>query len=169
MSHLQKKSENKYADHLKNSTVRDHCNYTGKYRGAAHFICNLKFSIPKEIPAVHNGSKYDYHLFIRELAKEFEGELDYTGKSSEEYITISVPITNEIEKADKRGKELKPKIVSYNLKFTESARFLKSLLSNLVNNLAEGIQKIRCKYRHDNKKCEEFGIKHKNCDCYLAY
>ena len=24
--------------------VRDHCHYTGKYRGAAHSICNLKFN-----------------------------------------------------------------------------------------------------------------------------
>ena len=30
--------------------VRDHCHYTGKYRGAAHDICNLKYKIPKEIP-----------------------------------------------------------------------------------------------------------------------
>ena len=27
--------------------VRDHCNYTGEYRGAAHSICKLKYSIPK--------------------------------------------------------------------------------------------------------------------------
>ena len=25
--------------------VRDHCHYTGKYRGAAHSICNLKFNL----------------------------------------------------------------------------------------------------------------------------
>ena len=29
-----------------------------------------------------------------------------------------------------------------------------SLLSNLVNNLFEGIHKIKCKYGHDDKKCE---------------
>ena len=37
--------------------VRDHCHYTGKYRGAAHNICNLRYKISKEIPVVfHNGS-----------------------------------------------------------------------------------------------------------------
>ena len=32
--------------------IRDHCHYTGKYRGAAHDICNLRSKIPKEIPVV---------------------------------------------------------------------------------------------------------------------
>ena len=39
--------------------VRDHCHYTGKYRGAAHSICNLRYRISKETPVVfHNGSTY---------------------------------------------------------------------------------------------------------------
>ena len=53
--------------------VRDHCHYTGKCRGAAHDICNLRYKIPKEIPVVfHNGSTYDDHFIIKELAEEFE-------------------------------------------------------------------------------------------------
>ena len=45
--------------------VKDHCHYTGKYRGAAHDICNLRYIIPEEIPVVfHNGSTYDYHFII---------------------------------------------------------------------------------------------------------
>ena len=49
--------------------VRDHCHYTGKYRGAAH-ICNLRYKTPKEIPvAFHNGSTYYYHFIIKELAE----------------------------------------------------------------------------------------------------
>ena len=52
----------------KNYKVRDHCHYTGKYRGAAHNICNLRYKAPKEIPIVfHNGSIYDYHFIIKEL------------------------------------------------------------------------------------------------------
>ena len=44
----------------KNYKVRDHCHYTGKYRGAGHNICNLRYKIPKEIPVVfHNGSTYN--------------------------------------------------------------------------------------------------------------
>ena len=51
----------------KNYKVRDHCHYTGKYRGASHNICNLRYKVPKEIPIVfHNGSTYDYHFIIKE-------------------------------------------------------------------------------------------------------
>ena len=40
--------------------VRDHCHFTGKYRGAAHTTCNLRYKIPKNIPVIfHNGSTYD--------------------------------------------------------------------------------------------------------------
>ena len=46
--------------------VRDHCHYTGQYRGAAHSICNLRYEIPKEILiALHSGSTYDYQFIIR--------------------------------------------------------------------------------------------------------
>ena len=33
-------------------------------------------------------TNYDYHLFIKELAKVFEGELDCIGQNSEKYITF---------------------------------------------------------------------------------
>ena len=36
--------------------IRHHCHFTGKYRGAAHIICNLKFNVPNKIPVgLHNG------------------------------------------------------------------------------------------------------------------
>ena len=44
-----------------------------------------------------------------------------------------------------------------------------SLLSNFLNSLALGIHKIKCKYRHDDKKCEIFKIKFKDCDCFIEY
>ena len=36
----------------KDRKVRDHCHYTGKYRGAAHSSCNLRYRIPDYIPVV---------------------------------------------------------------------------------------------------------------------
>ena len=43
-----------------------------------------------------------------------------------------------------------------------------SSFSDLVNNLSEGINKIQCKYRHDDKKCETCRIKYKYCNCFLV-
>ena len=41
--------------------VRDHCHFTGKFRGAAHSICNLHYKVSQEIPLkIHNCSKHDY-------------------------------------------------------------------------------------------------------------
>ena len=60
----------------KNYKVRDHCHYTGKYRGAAHNICNLRYKVPKKILILfHNGSIYNYHFIIKELVKEFVDNL----------------------------------------------------------------------------------------------
>ena len=65
--------------------IRDYCYYTGKYRGPAHSIYNLKFNVPNEIPVVlYNGSKYDYHfnrILIKELANVFEGPFECIGEN----------------------------------------------------------------------------------------
>ena len=59
----------------------DHCHYTGKHRGAAHNKSNLRYKIPKVIPVVfHDGSTYDYHFIIKQLAREFKGKFKYLGK-----------------------------------------------------------------------------------------
>ena len=65
-----------------NDKVRDHCHFAGKYRGAAHNTCNLRYKIPKHIPVIfHNGSTYDYHFIIKEFACEFKEILNALGKT----------------------------------------------------------------------------------------
>ena len=121
----------------KQQKVRDHCHYTGKYRGAAHNICNLRYKIPKEIPVVfHNGSTYDYHFIIKELVKEFKGNFECLGENTEKYITFSVPIKKKIENKDLE--------ITYKIKFIDSYRFMSSSLSKLVDNLSEGIHNDKC-------------------------
>ena len=53
-------------------------------------------------------------------------------------------IEKEIRKADKDGIE-GITTVSYKITFVDSARFMASSLSNLVDNLSEGIHEIKCK------------------------
>ena len=132
--------KNKFnTDYKKHYKVKDHCHYLGKYRDAAHNICNLRYKIPKELPIVfHNGSTYDYHFIIKELVKEFDGNFECLGENTEKYITFSVPIKKEI-KNEKKIIEL-----TYEIKFVDSYRFMSTSLSKLVDNLSEGIHNNRC-------------------------
>ena len=67
--------------------VKDHFHYTGRYRGAAHDICSMRYQKPKEIPVVfHNGFTYDYHFIIKELVEEFEGEFEYLGGNTGNFL-----------------------------------------------------------------------------------
>ena len=66
--------------------------------------------------------------------------------------TSPIPVEKEVTKTDKDGNESVVNI-SYKIKFINSARFMTTSLSNLVDNLAEGIHKIKCK----------------DCDCFLEY
>ena len=135
------KLENKFLKDKKYRKIRDRWHYPGEYRGAAQSICNLKYSVPQKIPIVfHNGFNYDYHFIIKELAKEFKKQFTCLGENTKKYISFTVPIEKEITKN-----------ISYVLQFIDSARFMVSSLSNLVNNLSEGIQRIKCKYKHDDK------------------
>ena len=61
------------------------------------------------------------------------------------------------------------KNISYILQFIDSACFMASSLSNFINNLSEGIHRIKCKNGHDDKKCETCRIKYKHCDCVLKH
>ena len=86
--------------------VRKHCHHIGDYRGAAHSICNLKFSVPKKIPIVfHNGSNYDYHFIIKELAEEFKKQF-CLGENTEKYITFTVPIEKKLQELIEMEKKL---------------------------------------------------------------
>ena len=126
--------------------VRDHCHCTGKYRGAAHDICNLRYKTPKEIPVkFHNGSTYDYHFIVIELTKEFKGQLECLGEKTEKKY-FSVPIKKELDN---------DKTIAYKLKFIDNFRFMSSSLSSLVDNLSEGLDSDKCT---DCKSCLDYMI-----------
>ena len=114
-------------DNKKYQKVRDYYHYTEKFRGATHNICNLRWKTPKEVPvAFHIGFKYDYHFIIKQLAKEFDHQLECLGENTEKYITFSVPIKKELAKT-----------VTYKLKFIGSFRLMSTSLSSLADNLSK--------------------------------
>ena len=84
---------------------------------------------------------------------EFEKQFTSLGENTEKYITLTIPIEKEVTKIDKNGEEI-PKNISYILQLILSARFMENSLSNLVNNISEGIHRIKYKCGHDDKKCE---------------
>ena len=105
---------------------------------------------------------------MKELAEEFEQKFTCLGENTEKYITFTVPIEKEVTRIDKNGEEI-TKNISYILQFIDSARFMASSLSILVNNFSEGIHKIKCKYGHNSKKCKTCRMKYKYCDCFHEY
>ena len=121
--------------------VRDHCNYAGQYQDETHGICNLKFNGSNEILVVFDiGSNYDYHFIMKELANKFEGKFEYLGEHTEKYKTFFVPIEKEVTEVDNGGHE--SVTISYRIKFIDSTKFMATSLSNLADNLTEGIHKI---------------------------
>ena len=86
---MQKGILKKLSKSINHRKFKDHCHYTGKYSGAAHNTYNLKFNVPV---VFHNGSSYDYHLIIKELADEFEVQIECLRENKERNKTFCVPI-----------------------------------------------------------------------------
>ena len=96
--------------------VRDHCHVTGKFRGAAHWNCNINFQLTKKVPVIfHNLRGYDSHLIFNELDK-FD-------------VKISV-IPNGLEKC-------MAFFLNKNLLFINGMQFMNPSLDKLVTNLSD--------------------------------
>ena len=93
---------------LNNDKVRDHCHLTGRFRGAAHSKCNLRFRLPKFYPVIfHNLSGYDTHMFIKELAElndplqdvglsKTKGGIDCIARTEANYISFRKKIVVDV-------------------------------------------------------------------------
>ena len=122
-------------EELGNDRVRDHCHFTGRYRGPAHNKCNLKYRKPKNISVFfHNLSGYDSHLFIKKLGTPDKNEnIDCIPNNEEKYISFSKTIVTG-QYTNKKG-EVKNK--TFKIVFKDSLKFLASSLEALVNNLTK--------------------------------
>ena len=109
--------------------VRDHCHITGKYRGAAHWSCNINLELTKKIPVIfHNLRGYDSHLIIKEVSK-FDVKLSVVPNGLEKYMAFTIKT---------------------NLVFIYSMQFMSSSLDSLVKNLSDN----DFKYLSEEFSCE---------------
>ena len=95
----------------KTDKVRDHDHITGKYRGAAHYCCNINAKQPKTIPVFfHNLKGYDSHLMIEYLAEAKGKDPSIIPINKEQYLGFTWE----------------------SLEFKDSAAFMMSSLEKLV-------------------------------------
>ena len=70
--------------------VRDHYHVTGKYRGPAHWPCNINLKISKKRPVIfHNLRGYDSHLIFKELRK-FDCKIIVIPNGLEKYMSFTL-------------------------------------------------------------------------------
>ena len=119
---------------LKDDKVRDHCHFTGHYRGAAHNSCNLQCRKPLILPVVfHNLQGYVAHLFIKQLSG-IKGELNCIPSTEEKYISFSKKIKVDEYRSKRTGEMVS---LNFEIRFIDSfiKKFLQTSLANLVGNL----------------------------------
>ena len=161
---LTKKEENtfkqaKYCsicdEELGEDRVRDHCHFTGRYRGAAHNKCNLKCRKPRVLPVIfHNLQGYDAHLFIKQLAK-IPGKLDCIPSTEEKYISFS----KHIKVGEYKSVTGKMVEITFEIRFIDSFKFLQTSLANLVLNLQPtDFVNTRRKFKHNTPLLTRKGV-----------
>ena len=139
-------TDEKIKNYQNKRKVKDHCHYTGKFRGAAHSKCILNYKVPKDIPIIIHNASYDTHFIINQLAEEFKGELNCIGENMEKYITFSAPIKKKCDDS---------KTITYKLRFIDSFRFMSTSLSELVDNMSGNFNSIECKSCTENNRCKK--------------
>ena len=96
--------------------VRDHCHITGKYRGSAHWSCNIDLRLTEKIPVMfHYLRGYDSYLTMQEISR-FDGKVNVLPDGLEKYMAFTI---------------------NNNLVFVDSMQFMNSTLDALVKNLSD--------------------------------
>lgn len=104
--------------------VRDHCHFTGEFRGPAHQECNLQYRNYRTVPVVfHNLTHYDAHFIIEKIASGFDGSVKIIPINAEKYISFIKVIPNQSGKYKEMIK----------LKFIDSFRFMAYSLDKLAS------------------------------------
>ena len=122
--------------------VRDHCHYTGKFRGALHSKCNLRLRKGNTIPVFfHNLEGYDSHLFVKRLA-DTDGDVNCIPHNEEKYITFTKSVWVDAVET----KSANESNIYTRLQFVDTMHFMASSLEKLVGNLDRSMFKHTSKY-----------------------
>ena len=63
---------------------------TGKYRGAAHWRCNVNLKLTKKLPVTfHNLRGYDSHLIMKEIST-FDIKVSVIPNGLEKYMDFTI-------------------------------------------------------------------------------
>jgi len=93
---------------------RDHCHFSGQFRGFAHRGCNLNYKPNFYIPVViHNLSGYDSHIILKHLSNTLIQKINIIPMNTQKMLSFTLD----------------------NLKFIDSFLFLNSSLQTLTENL----------------------------------
>ena len=96
--------------------VRDHCHVTGKYRGSAHWSCNINLKLTKKVLVMfHNLKDYNSHLIMQKISK-FNVKVCVIPNGLQTNMAFTI---------------------NSNLVFIERMQFMNSSLDALVKNLSE--------------------------------
>ena len=130
---------------------------TGKYRGAAHNSCNLKYRKLNFTPVVfHNLSGYDSHLFVKNLGFS-ERSIDCIPNNEERYISFAkkIQVGSYTKKVKNNQGETEEKTthLHHQIRFIDSYKFMATSLEKLVNNLSkDAFDNVKRYYAEDKHK-----------------
>ena len=96
--------------------ARDHCHITEKYRGSAHWSCNINIQLTKEALIIFYSFRgYESHLIMQEIGK-FDVEVSFIPNGLENYMASTI---------------------NKNSVFIDSMQFMNCNLDLLVKNLSD--------------------------------
>lgn len=116
--------------------VRDHSHLSGKFRGAAHESCNLKYQETRVVPVIFHNLKYDLHFLIEKVAAAGNGNINVIPTSTENYISFTKYFDNSELNQQPQQKQYK-NCQRLSFRFIDSFRFLAESLEALASNLTE--------------------------------